>query len=209
MPVLRYRDPETGAIKTVGAPIDELTAQNHIDNKNNPHEVTAEQVGAAPAEHDHDDKYATLEDLAGAGIPITSEPDEGVTTWIDPGEDNDDDDWYTKGEVDALLVGKSNVDHDHTGVYARTSMYSATFVAGGWSSEAPYTQTVTVDGILGSDNPFVDIILSGVETEEESAAIMESWCMVGRITTANGSVTATCFSEVPTVNISIQLKVVR
>ena len=45
MPVLRYRDPVTGEIKSVGAPIDELTAQKHIDNKNNPHEVTRSQLG--------------------------------------------------------------------------------------------------------------------------------------------------------------------
>ena len=46
MPVLRYRDPETGEIKTVGAPVaDEPIAKQHINNKNNPHEVTLSQLG--------------------------------------------------------------------------------------------------------------------------------------------------------------------
>lgn len=206
MPVLRYRDPETGEIKTVGSPPDAIAAQGHIDNKNNPHEVTAEQVGAAPVDHNHDDKYATIEDLVGAGIPVTSDPEEGVTTWIDPDEEGDEG-WYTKEEVDALFE-ENKVTPEEIGA-ARTSTHVATFAADGWSAEAPFTQTVSVEGIRSTDNPFVDIILSGVETEEESAAIMESWCMVGRITTANGSVTATCFSEVPTVEITVQLKVVR
>lgn len=46
MPVLRYRDPETGEIKTVGAPVvDEPIAKQHINNKDNPHETTLSQLG--------------------------------------------------------------------------------------------------------------------------------------------------------------------
>lgn len=53
MSVLKYRDPVTGEIKKVNAPIDD-TARIHADNKNNPHNVTASQIGAAPIGHVED-----------------------------------------------------------------------------------------------------------------------------------------------------------
>lgn len=78
MAVLKYKDLNTGEIKTVGSPQvnaypketidlkllvqdnkiqlqeDKLNSQsdnlvNHTNNKNNPHGVTASQIGAAPA----------------------------------------------------------------------------------------------------------------------------------------------------------------
>lgn len=64
MSVLKYKDPVTGEVKTVGAPtVDSYTktevdaklgeaASNlsaHATNKSNPHGVTASQIGAAPA----------------------------------------------------------------------------------------------------------------------------------------------------------------
>lgn len=53
MSVLKYKDPVTGEVKTVGSPqVDacskaELNA--HSADKNNPHGVTYSQIGAAPA----------------------------------------------------------------------------------------------------------------------------------------------------------------
>lgn len=72
MAVLKYKDPETGEVKKVGNPVVDAytkgetdakinTAKNeaiasanasanaHAENKNNPHGVTASQIGAAPA----------------------------------------------------------------------------------------------------------------------------------------------------------------
>lgn len=151
MPVLRYRDPETGEIKTVGSPPDAIAAQGHIDNKNNPHEVTAEQVGAAPVDHNHDDKYATIEDLVGAGIPVTSDPEEGVTTWIDPDEEGDEG-WYTKEEVDALFE-ENKVTPEEIGAAKKSTIVNTTLLAANWTGDAvPYTYTLTVNGITVTSN---------------------------------------------------------
>ena len=57
MSVLKYKDPETGEIKTVGSPqIDVYSKQvvdeklsAHSNNKDNPHGITAARIGAAPA----------------------------------------------------------------------------------------------------------------------------------------------------------------
>lgn len=90
---------------------------------------------------------------------------------------------------------------------AETSAYTGTLTVGGWSNSAPYMQTITVSGILSTDNPFVDVNLGGVS---DGTDILESWNYVGRITvTENNKLVAYCYEEKPTVNIPIILKVVR
>ena len=91
---------------------------------------------------------------------------------------------------------------------ATTATYSATLSSSGWSASAPYTQTVAVSGILVSDNPFADVDMSGA-TGSNGASITEAWGYIGRITANNGSITAYCYEEKPTVNLKVLLKVVR
>lgn len=91
---------------------------------------------------------------------------------------------------------------------ATTASYAATLPKTGWSSSAPYTQTVNVDGILSTDNPIVDIDMSGASTGNYES-LMESWNFIGRVTANNGSITAYCYEEKPTVDIKLVLKVVR
>lgn len=92
---------------------------------------------------------------------------------------------------------------------ATTASYTATFPSSGWSSSAPYTQTVNVDGILATDDPIVDIDMSSATNADDWALLTEAWNFVGRITANQGSVTMYCYEEKPTVDITIFLKVVR
>ncbi|SHM95034.1 hypothetical protein SAMN02746066_04043 [Anaerosporobacter mobilis DSM 15930] len=74
-------------------------------------------------------------------------------------------------------------------------------------SAAPYTQTITVDGILSTDNPIVDVILSdllGTAILEEKA-----WGNISKIVTHDGSITAICNKKKPVTGVKIQLKVVK
>lgn len=89
---------------------------------------------------------------------------------------------------------------------ATTVTYTAT-LSTTWSGSGPYTQTVSVAGMLAADNPIADVVLSA--TTATAKAQLEAWGLVGRITTANGSITATCYDSKPTTAIPIQLKVVR
>ena len=70
---------------------------------------------------------------------------------------------------------------------------------------SPYTQTVAVSGILATDSPIVDVVL----TEGNETAELEAWGYIGRIDTAADSITVTCFEDKPTVDLNIQIKVVR
>lgn len=90
---------------------------------------------------------------------------------------------------------------------ATTSLYTSTLSSSNWSSTAPYTQTVNVSGILSTDTPIVDVVLSS--TTSTAISEMEAWNCVSKIETSNGSITATCLESKPEISLNVQLKVVR
>lgn len=92
---------------------------------------------------------------------------------------------------------------------ASTANYSATLSSSGWSSSAPYTQTVNVSGILATDVPFVDVDMSDATTDSAGTALTDAWNLIGRVTANAGSITAYCYKKKPTIDISLILKVVR
>lgn len=126
--------------------------------------------------------------------------------------------YYTKSEVDNLIpsldttLTQSGAAADAKTVgealknKAETASYTCTLSVSDWSNTAPYTQSVAVSGILGTDSPFVDVYLAGIE---DGAAIIEAWIAVGRVETKDNSIIAYCYEEKPEVDIPIILKVVR
>ena len=101
-----------------------------------------------------------------------------------------------------VYVGTSNGYKD----LATTITYNAT-IGTTWSGSGPYTQTISVDGILNTDNPIIDVILSDDTTS--SKTILEAWSNVSRIVTGDGAITVYCYDSAPTASIPVQLKVVR
>lgn len=90
---------------------------------------------------------------------------------------------------------------------ATVAVYTATLTAAGWSQTAPYTQTVSIEGIGETDSPIFGPAYTG--TNDEKIAQCEAWNMVNEADTASGSVTFTCFEDKPGVDINIQIKAVR
>lgn len=73
-------------------------------------------------------------------------------------------------------------------------------------TEAPYSKTQTVTGLVANDNPIIDVVMSGnFEVDKEQA---NEWSKIYRITTADNSITLYATNK-PTVGLPIQLKVVR
>lgn len=90
---------------------------------------------------------------------------------------------------------------------ATAALYTLTLPSTGWTGDAvPYAQEVTVTGIMAADTPLVDIVQTGTEATDEP--MREAWGVVTRIVAGVGKITAYA-SEKPTVDIPIQLKVVR
>lgn len=106
-------------------------------------------------------------------------------------------------------VSVNNIYPDENGNIQTVSTFMATFSTSGWSSAAPYTQTVSCTGIKASDNPIVDVNLSSASTTDAADTLKEAWNLVDRITTGADTLTATCYDEKPTANVSVILKAVR
>ena len=117
---------------------------------------------------------------------------------------------YIKNKPDAAIQ-KAQITADDAvaaaNTKASTATYKGTFSASRWSGSVPFTQNITVEGILSTDYPFVDIDLSEVEN---ATAVIDGWAMVGRCTvSADNTVIAYCYEEKPAVDIPIIFKVVR
>lgn len=90
---------------------------------------------------------------------------------------------------------------------ATTILYSAS-IGTAWSgSAAPYTQAITVNGILASDTPIVDVNLASIAYANKDNVI-EAYSKIYRIVTAANKITVYA-DEKTTVAVPIQLKVVR
>jgi hypothetical protein len=132
----------------------------HASNTNNPHNVTAAQVGA--------------ETPAGVQAKVDAHADDVAT-------------------INAL---------GHVKHAVLTTTLNTT-----WSgSSAPFSKVQSVSGILSTDTPIVDVVMSGTFSTDEARA--EAWGHIYRITIANGSITLYA-KEKPTVSLPLQIKVVR
>lgn len=84
--------------------------------------------------------------------------------------------------------------------------YSATLTASGWSSTAPYTQTVTVLGLTADDKPILDVDTSGATTATALSNLNAAWLNTIKAVASNGLLTVTA-SAAPTIDLPIKIKV--
>lgn len=84
----------------------------------------------------------------------------------------------------------------------------ATLLASGWSADEPYRQTVVVDGVLGADQPFVDVDMDSAYTADDMKALSAAWAGALKATAGTNTVTVYMLA-LPEVDIPIKVKVVR
>lgn len=112
----------------------------------------------------------------------------------------------------ANLVGNTSVSTQISNAlngYAKTIEYSVILDPNNWSDGPAYGQTVTVNGILITDAPFIDVNMNGAYTIDTALSLLEAWGYVGRITTDTNSITVYCYEKKPTIALPINIKVVR
>lgn len=114
---------------------------------------------------------------------------------------------YTPAATDLSNVPDGTVTGAKIASGAVSQTFTATIHAAGWIGEAaPYTNAITVTGLLASDTPMVDMIPS--ETYETAEAEIEAYATIYRMVAADNQLTVYA-TEKPTVDISIKLKAVR
>lgn len=98
--------------------------------------------------------------------------------------------------LEATVATKATVKH-----------FTGTLLAEGWTgTSAPFSQAITVSGILETDKPKVDVVVSNTYATAETE--VEAWGYVYRIVTSQNGVTAYA-TEKPEVSLSIQMEVIR
>ncbi len=86
-------------------------------------------------------------------------------------------------------------------------LFFASTLSAVWTGSGPYTQTVSIPGILQTDRPDVSPVLDSDPAIRSNQR--DAWNMVGDVETVADAVTFTCDTEKPTVEIPIQIRVVR
>ena len=118
-----------------------------------------------------------------------------------------DSNFVSSSNLATVATSGSYTDLSNTPTIPTVSDYNASLLLSNWSSTAPYTQTVSVQGILATDTPIVDVVLDS--TTSTAISQNNSWAFVSKIETSADSITATCLESKPEVDLPIQLKVVR
>ena len=91
----------------------------------------------------------------------------------------------------------------------KMKVYTATFPVAGWVGDtAPYTQTVTVEGLSASHNPMADISLSDDDTSDTANAKISAFNLIDRLVTCDNTLVAYCYSDAPEVEITVRLAVI-
>ena len=92
-------------------------------------------------------------------------------------------------------------------VKVEETIYQSTIPTSGWSgSAAPYTLQLTVNGILTTDTPIIDIVQTG--TYSNDVQICDSWSAISRIVTRANGLTITA-DVIPSIAIPIQVRCLR
>lgn len=108
---------------------------------------------------------------------------------------------HAAGGSDALTVTTEMI-----AANAVIKHYAATIGTTWTGTAAPYTQEISVSGILVTDRPIVDVVLS--DTYATAQAQLDAWQSIFRIVTAANKITVYAHSKTTTA-ISIQLEVSR
>ena len=184
---------------------------------------TLTEIGAAAANHNHDGVYLPIGGTAAAATKLAT------AQTITIGSAAKTFDGSAAISFSLAEIGAAAANHTHTGYLATsggtisgnlsvTGTLSAGSLSGvrkdfsgtlstSWSgSAAPYTQTVSVSGILSTDRPILDVLCSGTYATDQS--MEEAWLNVYRATTAANSITFYAH-EKPTVAINFYAQVTR
>ena len=122
-----------------------------------------------------------------------------------------EDDIARKLEVDAVQTNLTTHTADTTTAHgintkATTTTYTTTLNTTWTGTSAPFSKAQTVTGILSTDNPIIDVTMSGTFATDEARA--KAWGFIYRAVTSANTVTFYA-TEKPTVELPLQIKVVR
>ncbi len=119
-------------------------------------------------------------------------------------------DSYVNSYTEAQLNAHDSAADAHNSKFqtkAERKLFTATISASWSGEEAPFTQSVSISGILASDTPHITPIFS--TNSGTAAAELEAWALINKATADNGAILFSCFAKKPAVAINVQIEVIR
>lgn len=121
-------------------------------------------------------------------------------------------DYEAAGTAASAVSTHNTADDAHSSLFAakaEVATYTATLTTTYAEDSNGYqAQTVNIAGLLATDEPTIDCVLSGTDKDADTA-ILEAFSLINRATTGAGTLTVQCIGDAPTVAIPLILQVVR
>lgn len=112
----------------------------------------------------------------------------------------------TTYEQEGDRVGAAEMNNFGKAFNRMDNSVDVTLPSSGWSNTAPYTQTVNVSGVLGSDVPIMGYAIDS-DTEPNTAKLYKKYtAMIDAFETADGSVMFYCLNKKPASDFKVRLK---
>ena len=84
---------------------------------------------------------------------------------------------------------------------------TATCTVANWTGTGPYTQELTIQGIVAGSQPVIDYDFSGATTSNIDT-LLDEYNKVNRFVTGTNKITAYCYGNKPTIDVPINILVV-
>ncbi|MFR2552747.1 MAG: hypothetical protein ACLS8D_13080 [Clostridioides difficile] len=104
------------------------------------------------------------------------------------------------------IFGPSDINATNRAVNALNHVVPVTLQASGWSTAAPYTQTVPIEGLTTEDNPILVKVIADGATPEQVKAYNKAFGCIDDGDTENGQATFRCYNKKPDIDITVKLK---
>ena len=167
--------------------------------------------GTNPTKAQGNDGFSPIANISqtDTGATITVTDSSGTTTadiingadGITPHIDETSKHWFV-GETDTGIIAEGV-----TTISTTSANYTGTLSVDNWIGDtAPYTQSVTINGIAVDVAPFIDLIVSDNITigKEE----MTQWSYITKATTGDNIIIFSCYENKPTIDLNIKVKAV-
>ena len=104
------------------------------------------------------------------------------------------------------VFGPDDINLTNKAVNALNNVVSVSLPVSGWSVAAPYTQTVSVEGLTAEDSPILVKVIADGATPEQVKAYNKAFGMIDDGDTADGQATFKCYNKKPTIDMTVGLK---
>jgi len=102
--------------------------------------------------------------------------------------------------------GANDINATNQAINQINHVTEVTLTAADWSSSAPYTQVVSISGIVETDRPTVSLYLPDGIPAADVDLQSKAYDCINRAVSGNASITVYCYKKKPAVDFQIQVK---